>query len=69
MLCNNTRNYITEEIIRNQFCNVSKYYIIGELVRNNKLCSVIVLAAMVISLFPREKGPNSEEKGVYTNPS
>ena len=31
MLCNNTRKYMTEEMIRNQFCNVNNYYIIGEI--------------------------------------
>ena len=30
MLCNNARNYVTEEIIQNQFCNVKDYYVIGE---------------------------------------
>ena len=37
MLCNNARDYITEEIIRNQFCTVKDYYIIGELIRDNNV--------------------------------
>ena len=37
MLSNNKRNYITEEIILNQFHNVNTFYITGEIIQNDEV--------------------------------
>ena len=58
LCCNNARNYITKEIIRNQFCNVKNVMSSGKLIRNNKLmqCNNFGLNGTE----PLRKGPNKK---------
>ena len=56
MLCNNTRDYITEEIVQTKSVMQKEYYIIGgNEFETITLCNVIILAPMVILSLRPEK--------------
>ena len=69
MLYKNARNYITEEIIRNQLCR-KNYIIGGNSFETIHLYNVIILATMVtpVNILEEKKSDDTFASWIYATP-